>query len=102
MAWDQPAESGGPPRGTRPAQAPPLQGRNGAGSIGWWSACELDAAPLLQIRAWHTDQPVAAPPTIAPEAFVERVSAIATTEARAAVSVPPPPHVATPPEAPAP
>lgn len=102
MAWDQPAESGGPSAGVRAAHAPPLQGRNGAGSIGWWAACDLDPAPLLQIRAWHTDRPVAAPPTVTPDAFVARVRAIATVEGGAAVAAPPPPVAATPPEAPAP
>lgn len=98
MAWDAPASAGGLPAGTRPSQAPPLQGRNGAGHMGWWGACDLDDAPVLQIEAWHTPSPISAPPTIGPDALGARLARAARGQARLTVPVPPPQPAPAPPE----
>jgi len=87
-AWDAPIDLDGLPGHFPAAHAPPLQGGNHAGRVGWAPPCPPRGGdPIegaVEVVAWALPEPLAAPPTIAVPHLLDRLSrhAIARSSSR--------------------
>jgi phosphatidylethanolamine-binding protein (PEBP) family uncharacterized protein len=83
-AWSLRPADGGLPAGIPSTQAPPLQGRNAGGVIGWLPPCSPPAAPdeRLQGLVYALSEPLLAPPTAELDALLERAAPLTIGVAR--------------------
>ena len=82
LAWDAPAALGGVPARFPVAQAPPLQGRNHLGRVGWAGPCPAADAPehlprVVRLQVFATAEPLHAPPTLSADALRDRLQRVA-------------------------
>lgn len=83
-AWGISPSSGALPAGTPPTQAPPLQGRNDGGVIGWLPPCAPPAAPGERMvgELYALGAPLLAPPTAPVESLMRRAAPLIVGVAR--------------------
>ena len=84
-AWAILPGAGPLPAGARPAQAPPLQGLNASGGVGWAVPC---GTPLT-LHAWALGRRLGVPPLSPPPELLAR--ALPTRLAAASTALPPQP-----------
>ena len=83
-AWDSPASAGVLHEAVAAASAPPLQGINHRGRVGWAGPCPPKTAlgsrmeNTVELEVFATSAPVEAPPTAAALEVVTRARALAT------------------------
>ena len=75
-AWGIPADQDGLPEGIVAEQAPPLQGINDAGIIGWLAPCRPPSPPddELWVQLFALNGPLRAPPTTGVDALLQRAA----------------------------
>lgn len=83
-AWGISPAPGALPAGTPSTQAPPLQGRNDGGVIGWLPPCAPPAAPSerMVFELYALGAPLLAPPTAPLESLMSRAAPLIVGVAR--------------------
>lgn len=83
--WDQPSDQGGLAPGIRPGQAPPLQGLNAQGRVGWLAPCPGADGDTLFAELWWTSAPLSPPPTVTVDDLRARATAAAAATAQTSI-----------------